>query len=221
MPRFLPLLLVFGVSLAPGCDRQQPRTISDAKGDPADQTTPTKPPPTQPATTLGEARMKSEPKKRDLVVTRVFAAPVEWAWKAWSDSELVMQWWGPTGFTCPVARMDFREGGTSLVCMRAPKEFGGRDMYNTWTYEKIVPMSRFVYIHGFSDKDGNPMDPVKQGLSPDIPKEMRHEVIFRELGKDKTEVRVIEYGWAVCPMMEMSKTGLEQCLDKMAALLGK
>ena len=78
-----------------------------------------------------------------------------------------------------------------------------------------------LYIHRFSDKDGNPMDPVKQGLSPDIPKEMRHEVIFRELGKDRTEVRVIEYGWPVCPMMEMSKRGLEQCLDKMAALLGK
>ena len=165
--------------------------------------------------------MNSEPKTRDLVVTRVFAAPFERAWKAWSDSGLVMQWWGPTGFTCPVARMDFREGGTSLVCMRAPKEFGGRDMYNTWTYEKIVPMSRFVYFHRFADKDGNPIDPVKQGLSPDIPKEMRHEVLFKELGKDKTEVRVIEYGWPVCPMMEMSKTGLEQCLDKMAALLGK
>lgn len=52
----------------------------------------------------------------------------------------------------------------------------------------------------------------------DIPKEMRHEVIFRELGKDKTEVRVIEYGWPVCPMMEMSRAGLEECLDEMAAL---
>ena len=75
--------------------------------------------------------MSTEPKKRDLVVTRVFGAPVEQAWKAWVDPEYVMQWWGPEGFTCPVAKMDFREGGTSLVCMRAPKEFGGQDMYNT------------------------------------------------------------------------------------------
>jgi uncharacterized protein YndB with AHSA1/START domain len=132
-----------------------------------------------------------------------------------------MQWWGPIGFTCPIAGMDFRETGTSLVCMRAPKEFGGQDIYNTWTYEKLVPTSRFVYIHRFSDKDGNPMDPVNQGLSPDIPKEMRHEVIFRELGTDETKVKVIEYGWPVCRMLEMSKTGLEQCLDKMAALSGK
>ncbi len=162
--------------------------------------------------------MHTEPEKLDLVVTRIFNVPVEQAWKAWSDGDLVMRWWGPTGFTCRVARMDFREGGTSLVCMRAPREFGGQDMYNTWTYAKIVPMSRFAYTHRFSDKEGNSMDPAKQGLSPDIPTEMRHEVTFKALGKDKTEVTVIEYGWPVCPMMEMSKLGLEQCLDKMAAL---
>ena len=65
-----------------------------------------------------------------------------------------MQWWGPEGFTCPVAKMDFREGGTSLVCMRAPKEFGGQDMYNTWSYRKIVPLERIEYILNFTDKDG-------------------------------------------------------------------
>ena len=42
----------------------------------------------------------------DVVVTRVFDAPVEEVWKAWTDSEKVMRWWGPTGFTAPVARID-------------------------------------------------------------------------------------------------------------------
>ena len=133
-----------------------------------------------------------------------------------------MRWWGPVGFTCPVAKMNFREGGTSLVCMRAPKDFlGGQDMYNTWTYEKIVPMKRFIYIHRFADKDGNMMDPAKQGLPPEMPREMRIEVAFKDLGKDKTEVTVTEYGWTIGQMMEMSKMGLEQCLDKMAALFAK
>ena len=93
------------------------------------------------------------PKKRDVVVTRVFDAPIEQAWKAWSEPEYVMQWWGPTGFTCPLAEMDFREGGTSLVCMRAPKEFGGQDMYNTWTYRKIVPMQSIEFIQNLADKE--------------------------------------------------------------------
>jgi uncharacterized protein YndB with AHSA1/START domain len=160
--------------------------------------------------------------KRDLVVVRTFDAPVEQVWRAWSDSALVMRWWGPHGFTCPVAKMNFRKGGTSLVCMRAPKEFlGGQDMYNTWTYEDIVPMKRFVYILRFADKDGNIIDPSQQGLDPDLPKEMRNEVTFKELAKNKTEVTVTEYDWKVGPMMEMSKTGLEQCLDKIAALFAK
>jgi uncharacterized protein YndB with AHSA1/START domain len=40
-------------------------------------------------------------KQRDVVVTRVFNAPVEQVWKAWSDAEQVMRWWGPEGFTSP------------------------------------------------------------------------------------------------------------------------
>jgi len=159
--------------------------------------------------------------KRDLVVTRLFNAPLALVWKAWSDPDYVRQWWGPAGFTCPLAKMDFREGGTSLVCMRAPKEFGGQDLFNTWTYEQIVPMQRFVYILRFADKDGNLMDPVKQGLPPDMPREVRNEVRFKQLGKEQTEVTVTEYEWTVGQLMELSKLGLNQCLDKMAACFAR
>ncbi len=50
---------------------------------------------------------------------------------------------------------------------------------------------------------------------------MNGPVTFRELGQDKTEVTVTEYDWSVGQMMERSKMGLEQCLDKMAALFAK
>jgi len=43
--------------------------------------------------------------KKDLVFTRVFNAPVTQVWKAWTDAERVKKWWGPDGFSCPVARM--------------------------------------------------------------------------------------------------------------------
>src|SRR6187549_4175509 len=86
---------------------------------------------------------------KDIVVTRVVNAPVEQVWKAWIESERVMQWWGPIGFTSPLAKMDFREGGTSLVCMRSPD---GHDMYNTWSYSKIVPMQYMEFVVNFADK---------------------------------------------------------------------
>jgi uncharacterized protein YndB with AHSA1/START domain len=68
--------------------------------------------------------------RHDLIITRVIDAPVERVWKAWTDPDQVMRWWGPTGFTAPVASMEVREGGTSLVAMRSPE---GQDLYNTWT----------------------------------------------------------------------------------------
>jgi uncharacterized protein YndB with AHSA1/START domain len=51
--------------------------------------------------------MNTEPKKRDLVVTRAFNAPVKQVWKAWSDPELVMRWWGPAGFYLPCCQDGF------------------------------------------------------------------------------------------------------------------
>ena len=146
-------------------------------------------------------------KTKNIVVTRVFDAPVEQIWKAWSYPGYVRQWWGPTGFTCTLAEMDFREGGTSLVCMRAPKEFGGQDMYNTWTYKKITPMQQIEFIQNFADKDGNKVDPALHGLPPDAPREVRNLVTFKALGDDpsipyraqagpgtgKTEMTVTEF----------------------------
>src|SRR5688572_14593791 len=113
--------------------------------------------------------MTTEIKQRNVVVTRVFDAPVERVWQAWSEPELVKRWWGPTGFSCPLAEMDFRVGGTSLVCMRAPAEFGGQDLYNTWTYVEIVPRQWFEYILKFSDAQGQPIDPAEIGVPAGVP----------------------------------------------------
>lgn len=154
---------------------------------------------------------------QDLVIARIFDAPVARVWKAWTDPEQVMRWWGPIRFTCPSCKMDFRVGGTSLVCMRAPIEFGGQDMYSTWSYRQIESMRRIEYIHNLADKDGNKVNPAAMGLPPDFPQDQRHVVEFNTLGENRTELIVTEYGWTVGQMMELSKMGMGQCLDKMAA----
>jgi len=159
---------------------------------------------------------------RDLVVTRVFAAPVELVWKAWTEPEYVMRWWGPDYFTSPSAKMDFREGGTSLVCMRAPEDFGGQDMYSTWVYQKIVPMERIEFIQNLADKDGNQIDPAQIGMPPEFPRDMRTVVTFKDLGNGKTEMTVTEYNvpTADTELGKNAELGLNQSLDKMVVSLG-
>lgn len=160
------------------------------------------------------------PKIHDLVVTRVFAAPIGLVWKAWTDPEYVMRWWGPDHFTSPSARMDVREGGTSLVCMRAPAEFGGQDMYSTWFYQKIAPLEWIEFIQNLADEDGNPIDPVKMGLPPEFPRDTRTVVTFKDLGNGRTEITVTEYDMpsADTEMGRNAEIGLNQTLDKMATI---
>lgn len=155
--------------------------------------------------------------KKNVVVTRVFDAPVEQVWQAWSEPERVMLWWGPTGFTSPSAVMDFREGGISLVCMRAPAEFGGQDMYNSWTYHQIEPHQQIEFTLRFTDENGVQQDPAALGMPPGVPQEVRHVITFKDLGGSRTEMSVTEYGYTSDQAHDLSKAGLDQCLDKMAA----
>ena len=104
--------------------------------------------------------------------------------------------------------MDFRVGGISLVGMRAPKEFGGQDMYSTWTYTKIVPLREIEYLHHFADKDGNRIAPATTGLASGYAgrsAQSRHP--SKPSDDNKTEMTVTEYDWPVGQMMEMSSNG--------------
>jgi len=153
---------------------------------------------------------------RNLVVRRDFAAPVAQVWRAWTDAQQVMRWWGPTGFTAPLAEMDVRMGGRSLVCMRSPD---GHDFYNNWTYSKIVPLERLEFVAEFADKDGTVMDPAQLGLPPGIPRAVPHVLIFSATSDTSTTLEVTEFGYRSDAVVEMSRMGLEQCLDKMATSL--
>jgi uncharacterized protein YndB with AHSA1/START domain len=163
--------------------------------------------------------MTNNAKRQKLVVTRIFNAPLHEVWRAWTEAEMVKQWWGPNGFTCPVANMDFHEGGTSFVCMRAPKEMGGMDMYNTWMYTTIEPYKKFECILKFADKDGNQISPSAAGIPEGVPDEVRNVNEFEDLGDGRTKVTITEEGYTTAEAVNMSKMGLEQCLDKMEKAL--
>jgi uncharacterized protein YndB with AHSA1/START domain len=60
------------------------------------------------------------------ITSRTFDAPRELVWKAWTERERLMQWFGPKGFTISTAKLDFRPGGVFLYSMRTPD---GKDMW--------------------------------------------------------------------------------------------
>ncbi|HZY22852.1 MAG TPA: SRPBCC domain-containing protein [Beijerinckiaceae bacterium] len=62
----------------------------------------------------------SSPATAEFVITRVFDAPRELVWKAFTDPERMRQWWGPKGFSVIASKMDLRPGGTYLYGMRSP-----------------------------------------------------------------------------------------------------
>ena len=64
----------------------------------------------------------------DLIITRVFNAPRELVWKAWTEPGLFRRWWGPKAFTTPVSMIDLSIGGSHLYCMRSPE---GKDYWGT------------------------------------------------------------------------------------------
>ena len=97
--------------------------------------------------------------ERDLVMSRVFDAPLDIVFRAFSTSEALAQWWGPRGWTLPVSNLDFRPGGTWHYCMRGP---GGEESWGLSTYDQIVERERIVYTDSFSDAQGGIVEGMPQ-----------------------------------------------------------
>lgn len=89
---------------------------------------------------------------REIVLTRVFDAPRELVWNAWTDPEQVVQWWGPKGFTMTIHEMDVRPGGVWRNTMHGPD---GTDYPNKSVFIEVVKPERIVYSHS-GGKKGDP-----------------------------------------------------------------
>lgn len=150
----------------------------------------------------------------DLVITRVFDARRELVWKAWTEPEHLMKWWGPKMFTSPSCRVDLRVGGSYLFCMR---EAGGKDYWVTGVYEEIVPLERIVYTDSFSDELGNVVPASYYGMPGDNwPMAMKVTVIFEDLN-GKTKMTMRHVGLPDITMTEMTGSGWNEMFDKLEA----
>ncbi len=162
---------------------------------------------------------RADVRKEDLVVTRIIDAPVELVWRAWTDPQHVMRWWGPKHYTSPSCKIDLREGRKYIFCMRAPQDQGGQDSYSAGVYTKVVPLERLEFTQSLSDKDGNKVDPTQLGMPPDFPEDIRTVVTFKRVRDDMTELTVTERDWPVSQMFVYSLAGMHQSIDKLAESL--
>jgi uncharacterized protein YndB with AHSA1/START domain len=89
--------------------------------------------------------------ERELVIERVFDAPPELVFQAWTQPAHLARWWGPKGFTNPVCEVDLRVGGAWRIVMRAPN---GVEYPGGGIYREIVVPERLVFTNGARDKEG-------------------------------------------------------------------
>ncbi len=89
---------------------------------------------------------------RELIFTRIFDAPRELVFKAFSEAEQVRQWWPPKGWEMPVCLLEFRPGGEWRYCFR---NAAGEEHWARAIYHKIVPPEQIVFSDEFIDAQGN------------------------------------------------------------------
>jgi uncharacterized protein YndB with AHSA1/START domain len=118
------------------------------------------------------------------VISRVFDAPRERVWKAWTDAAELKQWWGPRGFKVKSCKVDLRPGGMFLYGMTAPD---GTDTWGKFVYREIVAPTKLVCIVSFSDAQGGV---TRHPWSPGWPLYWHSTVEFEEQGTARTKVTV-------------------------------
>ena len=143
----------------------------------------------------------------NLEITRIFDAPRELVWKAWTDPHIVMQWWGPTGFTSPACKIDFRVGGHYLFCMRTPD---GQDYWSGGEYREILAPERIVSVLFYADQNGKVDTPDNNDV------EVRDVVTFDDMGNGQTKLIFKRSYWD-----EGEDVGSNQIFDKLAALVAE
>lgn len=96
--------------------------------------------------TAGKARKPSadpvSEAEREVVITRVFDAPRELVWDAWTKAEQIVKWWGPRGFTLTIDEMDVRPGGVWKSTMHGPD---GIEYLNDCLFTRVVKPERIDY----------------------------------------------------------------------------
>ena len=145
---------------------------------------------------------------RELVLTRLIAAPREKVYRAWTEPALLKQWFAPKPYTTPVAELDVRPGGANFIVMRGPD---GKDLPNRGVYLEVVPNQRLVFTDAY----------VKAWEPSDKPFMTVTLTFDDDGGKTRYSARVCH--WTVADREAHEKMGFHQgwglCADQLADLV--
>lgn len=104
-------------------------------------------------TTIKQTIITKDLPNKKLKVVREFEASVEEVWKAWTEQELLDQWWAPKPWKAKTKKMDFSEGGVWLYSMVGPD---GTEIYCRVDFRTIASQKSFTFVDTFCDENGNP-----------------------------------------------------------------
>jgi uncharacterized protein YndB with AHSA1/START domain len=139
-------------------------------------------------------------------VSRVFPAPRETVFKAWSSADHVKRWFCPNGYSVPEAKVEMRVGGAFEVCMRSPE---GVDHWTRGTFTDVVAPERLTIDHHVIDPCGG--GPLFSALT---------RVAFIDNGGGRTLMEVVQtYSFPATAqaeqMLKGAPEGWRQTLDKL------
>ena len=121
---------------------------------------------------------------KDFVLSRVFDAPRDLAWQAFTQPGRMKEWWGPKGFKVIAANMDLRPGGSYHYGMQTPE---GNVMWGKFVYRNIDPQDRIEFINSFSDEAGGL---TRHPFAPNWPLELLSVFTFEDQPGGKTKFTI-------------------------------
>lgn len=152
-----------------------------------------------------------------VVIERVFDAPRVLVWRAWTEPDHFMRWYGPAGMTTHRCEIDLRVGGRRFIGMQSSD---GQEYYTTGLYLEILPLERFVATDAPSDAAGNPVPPSRYGMREGISLETIVTVTFEELDGGRTKMTLDQSGFPSKDWAAGAGGGWSQAFDKLVAILG-
>lgn len=114
---------------------------------------------------------------KTVVISRVFDAPRDLVFEAWTTPEYLLRWFAPHGCAFHIEHIDVCPGGGFHSCIRD----GAFECWCVGEYKEIVAPSRLVYTLAIADRHGNKVSSLTAGHDPRWPPETRLVVTFEDL----------------------------------------